>query len=205
MGQVVSEFITLFVVVDPLAASSVFLVVTVGCSAATKRKIATLSVVISFGVLLFFIALGQIIVEAMGISLRAFQIAGGIVLFLFATSMILADAKEAAGGGDGDGAAALAIYPLAIPAIAGPGTMLTVMLLTDNDRFSVAEQARTTAVVVAVLLVQYALLLLAEPVSRLIGKGGANILRRVMGMILASVAVNTVLAAVGSWVGLPKL
>ena len=205
MGQVVSELITLFVVVDPLAASSVFLAVTVGCSAATRRKIATLSVVISFGVLLFFIALGQIIVEAMGISLRAFQIAGGIVLFLFATSMILADAKEAAGGADGDGAAALAIYPLAIPAIAGPGTMLTVMLLTDNDRFSVAEQARTTAVVIAVLLVQYALLLLAEPVSRLIGKGGANVLRRVMGMILASVAVNTVLAAVGSWVGLPKL
>jgi len=204
MGHLVSDFITLFVVVDPLAASSVFLAVSAGVTAAGKRKIATLAVLIAFGVLLFFIVLGQIIVEAMGISLRAFQIAGGMVLFLFAASMILAEAKEPAGGGDG-GVASLAVYPIAIPAIAGPGTMLTVMLLTDNDRFSIAEQAMTTAVAVAVLLVQYALLLLAEPVSRLIGKSGANILRRVMGMILASVAVNAVLTALGSWIGLPKL
>ncbi len=204
MGHLASDFVTLYVVVDPLAASSVFLAVTGGLSTAMKRKIAMLSVGFAFGVLLFFIAVGQIIIGAMGISLRAFQIAGGIVLFLFAASMILAEAKEPSSGGDG-GAAALAVYPLAIPAIAGPGTMLTVMLLTDNDRFSVAEQAETTAVVVAVLLIQYALLLLAEPVSRLIGKSGANILRRVMGMILASVAVNTVLGAIGGWVGLPKL
>jgi multiple antibiotic resistance protein len=203
MGHLVSDFITLFVVVDPLAASSVFLAVTAATTASAKRRIATLAVLIAFGVLVFFIVLGQIIVEAMGISLRAFQIAGGIVLFLFAASMILAEPKEAAGGGDA-GAVSLAVYPLAIPAIAGPGTMLTVMLLTDNDRFGIVDQALTTAVVAAVLLIQYALLLLAEPVSRVIGRSGANILRRVMGMILASVAVNAVLTALGSWVGLPK-
>jgi multiple antibiotic resistance protein len=186
-----------------LAASSVFLAVTAGVTAPAKRRIATLAVLFALGVCLFFIVLGQIIVEAMGISLRAFQIAGGIVLFLFAASMILADPKEPAGGGDG-GVASLAVYPLAIPAIAGPGTMLTVMLLTDNDRFSVVDQAITSGVVVAVLLVQYVLLLLAEPVSRVIGRSGANILRRVMGMILASVAVNAVLTALGSWIGLAK-
>jgi len=204
MARLVSDFITLFVVVDPLAATSVFLAVTTAYTAPAKRKIAILSVLVAFGVLLFFIVFGQIIVQAMGISLRAFQIAGGIVLFLFAVSMILADPSEPGGGGDA-GLASLAVYPLAIPAISGPGTMLTVMVLTDNDRFSIAEQAMTTVVVVAVLLVQYALLLLAEPVSQLIGKGGANILRRVMGMILASVAVNVVLGAIGSWTGLPKL
>jgi multiple antibiotic resistance protein len=203
MGHLVSDFITLFVVVDPLAASSVFLAVTAATTASAKRRTATLAVLIAFGVCLFFIVLGQIIVEAMGISLRAFQIAGGIVLFLFAASMILAEPKEPAGGDAG--AASLAVYPLAIPAIAGPGTMLTVMLLTDNDRFAIVDQALTTAVVAAVLLVQYALLLLAEPVSRLIGRSGANILRRVMGMILASVAVNAVLTALGSWIGLPKV
>ena len=202
MGHLVSDFITLFVVVDPLAASSVFLAVTAAYTPPARRRIATLAVLCALGVCLFFIVLGQIIVEAMGISLRAFQIAGGIVLFLFAVSMILAEPKEP-GGGDG-GVASIAVYPLAIPAIAGPGTMLTVMLLTDNDRFGVVEQATTAAVVVAVLMIQYVLLLLAEPVSRVIGRSGANILRRVMGMILASVAVNAVLAAIGSWVGLPK-
>jgi multiple antibiotic resistance protein len=204
MGHLVSDFITLFVVVDPLAASSVFLAVTAGITAPAKRRIATLAVLFALGVCAFFIVLGQIIIEAMGISLRAFQIAGGIVLFLFAASMILADPKEPAGGADGS-VASLAVYPLAIPAIAGPGTMLTVMLLTDNDRFGVVDQALTTAVVAAVLLVQYVLLLLAEPVSRVIGRSGANILRRVMGMILAAVAVNAVLTALGSWIGLPKL
>lgn len=204
MGKLVSDFVTLYVVVDPLAASSVFLAITAAYTAQAKRKIATLSVVFAFVVLLFFIVVGQIIVESMGISLRAFQIAGGIVLFLFAASMILAEPAPPASGGDG-GVASIAVYPLAIPAIAGPGTMLTVMLLTDNDRFGVAEQATTTAVVLAVLLIQYALLLLAEPVSRVIGRNGANILRRVMGMILASVAVNAVMSAIGSWVGLPKL
>ena len=204
MGHLVSDFITLFVVVDPLAASSVFLAVTAAYTGPAKRKIATLAVLYAFGVCLFFIVLGQIIVEAMGISLRAFQIAGGIVLFLFAASMILSEPKEPAAGGDG-GVGSVAVYPLAIPAIAGPGTMLTVMLLTDNDRFSLAEQATTTAVAAAVLLIQYALLLLAEPVSRVIGRSGANILRRVMGMILAAVAVNAVLTALGSWLGLPKV
>src|SRR5215471_3322268 len=203
MGHLVSDFITLFVVVDPLAASSVFLAITAAYTGPAKRRIATLAVLIAFGVLVFFIVLGQIIVEAMGISLRAFQIAGGIVLFLFAASMILSEPKEPTAGGDGGGTS-IAVYPLAIPAISGPGTMLTVMLLTDNDRFAIADQAITTGVVVAVLLVQYVLLLLAEQVSRVIGKSGANILRRVMGMILASVAVNAVLLAIGSWVGLPK-
>ncbi len=204
MGHLLSDFITLFVVVDPLAASSVFLAVTAATTAAAKRKIATLAVLIAFGVLLFFVVLGQIIIEAMGISLCAFQIAGGIVLFLFAASMILSEAKAPAGGADA-GVASLAVYPLAIPAIAGPGTMLTVMLLTDNDRFGVADQALTTATMVAVLVVQYVLLLLAGPVSRVIGTSGANILRRVMGMILASVAVNAVLSALGGWLGLPRL
>jgi multiple antibiotic resistance protein len=204
MWHRISEFITLFVVIEPFGASGTFLAVTTGYTPATKRKIATLSVVIAFAVLLFFIVCGQIIVEAMGISLRAFQIAGGIVLFLFATWMILGEVKEVSLSGDSS-AMSLAVYPVAIPAIAGPGTMLTVILLTDNDRFSLAEQAMTTLVVIAVLLVQYVLLLAAEQVSRVIGKSGANVIRRVMGMILASVAVNAVLTAVSSWLGLPKL
>jgi len=203
MWQRISEFITLFVVVEPFGASCTFLAVTAAYKPAEKRQIAGLSVVIAFAVLLFFIVLGQIIVEAMGISLRAFQIAGGIVLFLFATWMILGEVKEISIGPDST-ATSLAIYPIAIPAIAGPGTMLTVILLTDNDRFSVTEQAMTTLVVVAVLAVQYVLLLGAEQVSRVIGRSGANVLRRVMGMVLASVAVNAVLTALSSWLGLPK-
>jgi multiple antibiotic resistance protein len=203
MGHLVSDFITLLVVVDPLAASATFLAVTGGVTAPAKRKIATLAVLISFLVLLFFIVLGQILIEAMGISLRAFQISGGIVLFLLAASMIMSEPKQPSGG-DAGGVTSLAVYPLAIPAIAGPGTMLTVMLLTDNDRYGVVDQALTTVMVVAVLLVQYVILVLAEQVSRVIGRSGANILRRVMGMILAAVAVNAVLVAIGSWVGLTK-
>jgi multiple antibiotic resistance protein len=100
---------------------------------------------------------------------------------------------------------ALAIYPLAIPAIAGPGSMLTVVLLTDDDRYSVVEQLRTVGVVAAVMVIQWVMLLAANPISRLIGAGGAAIIARVMGVLLAALAVNIVLNALVTWLNLPKL
>jgi multiple antibiotic resistance protein len=99
----------------------------------------------------------------------------------------------------------MAVYPLAIPTIAGPGTMLTAMLITDNDRFTVLEQAQTALAGALVLLVTLALLWLADPVHRIIGTGGTNVVRRIMGMILAAVAVNMVLSGLAAWLGLPKL
>jgi multiple antibiotic resistance protein len=108
-------------------------------------------------------------------------------------------------GGGADKAAAVAIYPLAIPKIAGPGTMLTVVLLTDDHRFDVLQLSLTTGVLAVVLAITLGILWLAAPIGRAIGDAGASIISRVMGMILVALAVHTVLSAFGAWLGLPKL
>ena len=205
LAHITNNFITLFVVVDPIGlVLPTFLALTGEFPPVLKRKLAVHSVVVSFVVMLFFIVLAQIIIEAIGLSLRSFQIAGGIILLLFAISLVLGSGATVAASGQADHTG-MAIYPLAIPTIAGPGTMLTSMLITDNDRFTVFEQAQTVFAGALVLVLTLVLLFLADPVYRVIGSGGTNVIKRIMGMILAAVAVNMVLSALASWLGLPKL
>ena len=90
------------------------------------------------------------------------------------------------------GASDVAVFPLAIPSIAGPAAMMAVVILTDNSRFNIMEQAQTSLAIYAVLLLTLGLMLAASPIQRLIGDGGVNIVRRVMGLILAALAVQTV-------------
>ncbi|SNR57485.1 MarC family protein [Puniceibacterium sediminis] len=192
-NQILSELITLWVVIDPIGTLPVFLAVTAGMGATARRAVAFKAVAVSFGVLLIFILAGQIVLEALGLSLASFQIAGGMVLFLFAISMIFGPAKPETDLADSASSTQTAIHPVAIPSIASPGAMLAVVVLTDNDRFSIAHQAVTASIMTLVLLATLAMLLLANPIFRVIGHAGASIISRVMGMILAAVAVDAVL------------
>jgi multiple antibiotic resistance protein len=200
-----AEFVTLFVVINPIGALPAFLAVTRGLTAATQRKIALVAVLVSFIVLLFFMVVGGFLLEKMGISLRAFQIAGGIVLFVVALEMVRGESHGADPGDGKHGATALAIYPLAIPKVAGPAGMLAVVLLTDDHRFDPVQLSMTTGVLVVVMAITLVILLAAAPISRAIGKSGAAVIGRVLGMILAALAVNTILNAFGAWLGLPTL
>src|SRR5690606_15705144 len=132
-------------------------------------------------ILVFFGIAGQFLLHAMGISLLSFQIAGGIILLLFAVSMVLG---ENASGAKPSAATAsrvmdVAIYPVATPIIAGPGAMLAVVILTDNNRFTVPEQIETLGVLAVVLFLMLAIFLAGDVISKLIGRGGTGILRRV--------------------------
>ena len=153
-------------------------------------------------ILVFFVVAGEVILTAIDIPLSAFQIAGGIVLFLIALSMIFGESKPeqevklAESGND------TAIYPRSVPSIASPGAMLAAVLLTENNRFNILEQLQTTAIMLLVLLVTLALMLAASRVHRLIGDSGASIISRVMGLILASVAVASVLAGIKEYFSL---
>ena len=200
-----SEFVTLFIVVNPISVLPLFLAVTAGFDAAAQRRVALVAALASFGVLVLFFIAGGFLLEKMGISLRSFQIAGGIILFLVALDMVRGASYAPQGGGAADQATAVALYPLAVPKIAGPGTMLTVVLLTDDHRFDVVQLSLTTAVLAVVLAITFAVMLLAAPISRLIGSAGTGIIGRVMGMILVALAVHTVLSAFGAWLGLPKI
>jgi multiple antibiotic resistance protein len=203
MLQQINNFIVLWVIIDPIAALSIFVSVTGDLDRRSRRRVAVTATVAAFAVLGFFIGLGQIIIEAMGVSLGDFQIAGGLILFLFAATMVIGQGSEqSAPPTDGKRASGLAIYPLAVPTLAGPGAMLTVMLLTDNSRFSVFEQLSTTATVAVVLAITLVILLLADPIIRVIGPHGANVMKRIIGMILAAVAVKIVLGGISDWLHL---
>nr|WP_174819347.1 MarC family protein [Ruegeria lacuscaerulensis] len=197
------HFVTLWVVIDPIGTIPVFIAVTAGLGAAARRKMALLASVISAGVLLFFLVFGQLLIEALDIGLNSFQVAGGIILFLFALTMIFGESKQdveqrAAEDDEKDTSHQHnpAIFPLAVPSLASPGAMLAIVILTDNNRYSIADQGITALVMISVIAIAFVLMLLAEPIIRLIGHSGAAIISRVMGMILASVAVNSVLSAV---------
>jgi multiple antibiotic resistance protein len=185
------DLITLVAVVDPIGTIPIYLTATAGMTVAAQRKVAFRATLISAGVLTAFIVVGQIVLNAMGISLSAYQVAGGIVLFLFALQMVF-DPGDRAQDADQSRGKDVAVFPVAIPSMAGPATMMAVVILTDNSRFSIIEQVETAVEMYAVLALTLVMMLAATPIQRLIGDGGVNIVRRVMGLILAALAVQTV-------------
>lgn len=193
MNELIATFIFFFAVIDPIGSVPVFIVATNGFTEVEKKATAMKAVVVAFLVLLFFIVVGELILDAIKIPLPAFQIAGGIVLFLFALTMIFGDSKPESEIKTIKNTMETAIFPMAIPSIASPGAMLAVVLLTKNDENSIWEQFQSSLVLLAVLVLVLILLFLATRVHKIIGDGGASIISRVMGLILSSVAVANII------------
>ncbi len=196
-----TSFIVLWAVIDPIGTVPVFLSVTKGLDAAKRRHIAFIAAVAAAGILLFFIVVGEILLRAMGVPLTAFQIAGGLILFLFALTMIFGESKPEAEVRAAEDAHETAIFPLATPSIASPGAMMAVVLLTENSRNSIPEQAVTACIMLAVIGAAYGLMLAAPRISRVIGEAGASVVSRVMGLILASIAATQVLEGIVAYFG----
>ncbi|PSL20507.1 MarC family protein [Shimia abyssi] len=200
--DILDRFVTLWVVIDPIGTIPVFIAVTAAMTATQRRNAAFMASIVSACILLFFLVLGQILIDALGISLLSFQVAGGIILFLFALTMIFGEAKSetdlhATDTAEKQGDKPLpAIFPLAVPSLASPGAMLAIVMLTDNNEVAILDQAITAAIMGSVLAVACVFMLLADPIIRLIGHSGAAIISRVMGMILASVAADAVLTSI---------
>ncbi|MEV8468760.1 MarC family protein [Fluviibacterium sp. DFM31] len=196
------EFITLWVVIDPIGTIPVFIAVTSALTAVQRRKTALVACLVSAAILMFFLIFGQLLIDALGIGLLSFQVAGGIVLFLFALTMIFGESKPETDRKSVDLEDEIAserpspaVFPLAVPSLASPGAMLAIVILTDNHRFSVADQTITAGVMLLIVAIAYVCMRLADPIIRLIGISGSAVVSRVMGMILASVAANAVLSA----------
>jgi multiple antibiotic resistance protein len=191
------EFVTLLVVLDPIATIPLFLVVTSGLDRRRSMLVALYAVMISFLVLLFFIVAGQSLLTALKIPMPSFQLAGSLILLWFGMMMVIGKMSEQMA----DLPATTpplerAAYPLAIPAIAGPGAMLTVVLLADNTVRSFGEQVATAGVVALCLLVMFITFALATLIFRFLGKAGIEIVSRVFGLILASIAVTGIIASI---------
>jgi multiple antibiotic resistance protein len=191
-----TDAVTFFVVVNPIGeVVPIFIALTRGRPPLEQRQIARRSVLIATIILVAFLVGGQILLQALEIPLPSFQIASGIVLFLFGLKMIFHE--ESHHDAPSTGAKQdIAVFPLAMPTIAGPGAMLAAVVLTDNDRFNMVEQVETASVMLCILLLTFVLLSLAGPIHRLLGDAGANVVSRVMGLILSALAVETVVSGI---------
>lgn len=192
----VTAFITFFVVIDPIGLAPIFAgLASHAAPGRERRRIALRGVAISAVVLLLFALGGDWLLEALGIGLPAFRIAGGLLLMLLAVEMVMArhsglssttpdEAKEAARSGD------VAVFPLAIPLIAGPGALTSVLLLLGKAEGDWVMQAGVLGMMVAVLVLTLVSLLMTSQIMRVLGLTGTNVLTRVFGIITAALAVQ---------------
>jgi multiple antibiotic resistance protein len=192
-----NAFITLIVVIDPVGVAAVFVAMTAGYSPRERRAAALRGVALA-GVILFFFALvGNAFLGALGIGLPAFRIAGGILLFVLAVEMILArqsavratPSEQAEAGRRED----ISVFPLAIPLIAGPGAITSTVLLMGQAAQTPGLGAGLLAMLAVALGLTLLALLMAARLMRLLGVTGTNVVGRVLGIVLAALAVQFVL------------
>jgi multiple antibiotic resistance protein len=153
----------------------------------------------AFMILLFFIVIGQLILEGMSVSLDAFQISGGVILFLFALTMIFGDGKPDQEKNGITDYKHVTIFPIAIPSIASPGAIMAVVLLTDNHLYSIQEQLITTVLVLIVIGLTCLILLGANRLQQRIGNYGITVISKIMGLILAAYAVQSILSGISHY------
>src|SRR6266568_1043298 len=198
--KISKDFATLWTTIDPIGNVAMFAGLTAALTRAERHRTALFGVIYAALILVAAGTVGQVILDAIGIHMHSLKVAGGIILFLFGVQMLFGkmDAKTERLPEEGRD---LAVFPLAVPSIAGPGAMMAVIVLTDNDVYTVPQQAETGIVLLVVLLVTYIFLRFSDFILRVIGQQGAAVLVRVMGIILASLAVEIVLTAlaVGDW------
>jgi multiple antibiotic resistance protein len=200
MIDYIAVFITFFAVIDPIGTIPVFIAVTDKYDQKTKRRVALLATIVSAFVLLFFIVMGELLLNSLSIPLPAFQISGGIVLFLFALNMIFGESKpEEEIKLLQKSHKETAIFPLAVPSIASPGAMLAAVLLTKNSVYTILEQAQTALIMLFVLVLAYVLMLLSGLITRFIGSSGASVISRVIGHILSSIATTNILTGLSDY------
>lgn len=199
------DLINLFVVFNPTGIVPQYLYFTEHVPHKDRRTLAIRCVSIATVILVAFIVVGQLLLEALGIGLPAFKIAGGMVLLVISVRMILEDVDETAGGDDKELHAVssssikkLAVFPLATPLIAGPGGILVVVLLTDNYKYSILEQGVTTLMLLVIMVITCLVLLTGESIQRHLGLTGINMMSRISGLILAALSVETILDGVTS-------
>ena len=199
MAEILSTIFFVFAVIDPIGTIPVYLEATKEFDLIHKKKIALRASYIAFLILLFFIVIGQLILEGMNVSLDAFQISGGVILFLFAITMIFGDGKPTREKNQITDYRHVTIFPVAIPSIASPGAIMAVVLLTDNHLYSIQEQTITTLLVLFVIALTALLLLIANSVQEKIGTYGITVISKIMGLILASYAVQSILSGISGY------
>lgn len=195
----ITSFVTLFVIVDPIGLTPLFAAMTQDMKIKVQRQIATRAIIVAFFILVAFALFGDAILSFAGISMPAFRIAGGILLFITALDMLFERrTKRREGQKDEELRDDPSVFPLAIPLIAGPGSIATVILLAGNTNVE-NSLIWTFGVIAAVLSSVFAMFLTAPLIQRALGKTGINVTTRLLGMLLAALAVQFVMDGIADF------
>ena len=196
LPALIAAFTTMFIIIDPPGLAPVFIALTQGMSAAQRRAIAIRACIVSAALMMLFLFLGETVLGFIGISMDAFRIAGGILLFLTALDMLFqkrqARREESAATGQAEHEDDPSVFPLALPLIVGPGAITTIILLAGEAQ-GAAEFGAIAGVLMAVLVIVLLAFLAAPSIERALGKTGLNIVTRLLGMLLAALAIQFVL------------
>lgn len=190
-----TAFTTLLVVIDPVAVFPLYLGLLGGVDQAKRRAIGRRAVMIAFGVAIFFLVGGRLLLTSLGVSVDAFKISGGILLFLTALPMLFGGRGQLMSPGEDEGKAAddVAVFPLAIPLISGPGTLTTVLTLEAAAQGSMGRQVALVIALVLVFGITAMVLRFGSGLVNRLGESGVHIVTRVLGIILAALAAQFVL------------
>lgn len=190
----ITAFVTLFVVIDPIGLAPVFIAITPGMSAQERARIGRRAVLISAVLLTLFGLAGQAILNGIGISLSAFRIAGGILLFLTALDMLFErrTARREGQNNNDQPENDPSVFPLATPLLAGPGSLATMILLVGQDSGAV-HVVMVHLTMLVVLVIALALFHLATPIAHALGRTGTMVVTRLLGMLLAALSIQFVI------------
>jgi multiple antibiotic resistance protein len=202
LAALIPAFVTLFVVIDPIGLAPLFVAITQGMSNTARRAIAIRACLVAIGLLAVFAVFGESVLEFIGVSLDAFRISGGVLLFLTALDMLF-NRRQERREDQAEGAAPAAeedpsVFPIAIPLIAGPGAIATVILLTGQSE-GVVGVLTVLGITSAVVAMVFLMFLAAGPLERALGKTGINVVTRLLGMLLAALSVQFILDGLASF------
>lgn len=200
MDTLTNAFVVLFIVTDPIGVAVIFAALSHRHAEAARRRMALSATLLSSAILLGFFLFGARLLEVLGITLPAFRIAGGVLLFLIAIDMVVVRQSGLRATTSGEQSEAeqkedLSVFPLAFPLIAGPGAMTTALLMSgQNSGFPAAFGL--IGVICLVMAIMLAALLFAATIAHRLGETGANVITRLLGLILAALAVQYILDGV---------
>ncbi len=198
-----NAFVTLFVTIDPIGMIPIFIALTQGMNSAERSSVALRGATIALCLLTLFTFAGTIILSTLGITLHAFRIAGGFLLFYIAFEMIFERRqmrRESASDTaiTKDDIANVAAFPLAIPLIAGPGSISAVILLSGQFNSDLRSYGILIGVIIAVLAILIVTFMLATPIDKFLGTSGRMIMTRLMGVLLAALSVQFVVDGIAA-------
>lgn len=201
-AALITAFITLFVIIDPIGLAPLFVALTKGETHSNRRGIAIRATLIAGGLLVMFGLFGEAVLGFAGISMPAFRIAGGILLFLTALDMLF-ERRTKRRKGQASAADDPSVFPLATPLIAGPGSIATIILLTGQAEGDWAAIGAVMLVLLAVLTLVFLFFLSATMLERALGDTGTNVVTRLLGMLLAALSVQFVIDGITAvnWLG----